>query len=419
MATAEMTAPKGEAIPIENLPPRTNMVTMPDGLMAAINKEAGVEPAAVTPAAPVVATPSATPPATPAAKAAATPAPAATPAAAATPAPPKKEGVKELREAYERAQAKVDELNASVTATTKEKAEALTKLAKAEEQFAVVQKRIAEEFEPQVKRLTEVEKRLQEREERLRIADYQASDEYHERYVRPLASARAEAEAFMGELTVATADGQERQATKADLDTVLSQPNHTQAAKLAKALFGEETYQSVLNHRMKVLSLERSRQEAVKNAHLASAEWLERTQSQQAQAQAQFRSALTASMDKMFAEHPEIFTAAEDDADAKGALDEGASFGEELLNLSPATPPEQIASKVAQAQVRVRAYPRLRQTIGRQAAEITNLKKQLAEFQRSEPDVATRTGGVQAQVHGSGKEAAMASLDAAIAAIAK
>ena len=90
-------------------------------------------------------------------------------------------------------------------------------------------------------------------------------------------------------------------ATKADLDVILAQPNHTQASRLAKALFGDETFQSVLNHRMKLLSLERSRMEAVKNAHLASAEWQQQQQAAMAQSRQQFHSSLQAAIEKLVA----------------------------------------------------------------------------------------------------------------------
>lgn len=433
-----MKAPTNTPISIDQLPPsRHGGVMQSADLMAAINEAAGVtsgdpieEVPAGAPANPSTpAAPATTPPQPstnpPKAAAGTAPPPAAAtvagkPAAPAADAgkPPKKEGIVELREAHERATRKVQELEASLTATNKEKADAFAKLATLDEKLSGYEKRVRDEFEPAMRSLTEKEKLLQAKEERIRILDYQSSDEFHERYVGPLAAARAEADEFVGQLVVADGAGAERPATSKDFDAVLVQPNPQAAARLAKQLFGEDVYQSVMTHRMKLLSLERSRAEAVKNAHLASAKWVEETQVKQAQARQGFKSSLSARVEAMLASD-EVFKVADDDAEAKAAIEEGRAFAEELLDPQHARTPEDFVELVAKGQHRIRAYPRQLQTIRRQAAEITNLKKQIDGYMRSEPTVETRNGGQPAPVYSSGKEAAMASLDAAIAAVAR
>jgi hypothetical protein len=429
MTSDDVKAPTNTPIPVEALPttPRNGGLMESEDLDAAINAAAGIMPEEKPAAAAATATPAAAPavatPATPPAKAA----PAAQPAAAqgakaatAEPAkPPKKEGIAELRDAHERATRKAQELEASLTATAKEKADAYAKIADLDTKLASYEKRIKEEFEPAVKLLSEREKQLQAKEERIRILDYQSSDEFHSKYVEPLATARAEADEFVGQLVVANAEGGERPATDKDFDAVLVQPNPQAAARLAKQLFGEDVYQSVMAHRMKLLSLERARTEAVKNAHIASAKWVEQTQVQQTQARQQFKSALTTKVEQMLASEPEVFKHADDDGEAKAALAEGQQFADALLEPPQTWTPEDFVDNVAKGRSRIIAYPKLRLTIARQAAELTNLKKQLEGYMKSEPTVETRNGGQQAAAFASGKEAAEAALDAAIMAVAR
>jgi hypothetical protein len=339
--------------------------------------------------------------AAPTAAAAPSPQPAATPTkpevGAPTPPPAVAEGAevtlkgpKALREAYERAQSRVAELETSYTATTKEKADAYTKLAELEGKAKGYEERIQKEFQPALERLTATEKKLQEREEALRIRDYTATTEWHERYVKPITEVQQEAVQFIGEL-VANVDGREVPATAEHLNFIIGAPNANEAARRAEQLFGAQPAFTgqLVSYRNKLRSLQTKQQEALKNAQLESAEWQKQQQVQQAQHQEKFISMVR---EKERAYLPETAPVG-DDAELKAALAEGTTLADRLANGAPDMTPESWADTVAQSRARIAGYSVLRKQNARLANELAELKKQLTAYQGTEPGVETRNAG--------------------------
>lgn len=365
---------------------------MPAGLLDAALAASGAKPSETPKDAPkAISEPK---PATPVAK----PAPSAKPPEA-RPEPAKVEPrvepkagdtPKSLREALERAQAKADEALSSLTASTKEKADALAKAADLEAKVAKFEERFTKEFEPQIQRLSAVEKKLQEKEERLRIRDYQSTDEYHEKYVKPIVEIQTELGELLPELRVQT-DAGEIAATQEHINHVLTAPSLNEAAKRAKETFGEYAAQQIVNLRARLVSAQRRQHEGLKNAQLEAAEWEKQSTAAQLRNQEEMRSSLMAEI-KSRLETDADFKPADDDNEAITALAKGQTEAELLLNGSPDLTPKQVLSKIADAQAKIRKAPLQALTIKRQADRIAALEAELKQYQGSEPSVEGRGG---------------------------
>lgn len=297
---------------------------------------------------------------------------------------------KQLREAYERATAKAEELERSFTATAKEKADAYAKVAELEAKNRAYEERVQKEFEPAIKRLTETEKKLQEREEALRMRDYTATPEWHERYIKPIMDVQEEAKSLLGELVVQV-EGKDVAAGAEHLNYVIGAPNAMEAHRRAEQLFGPFA-SKIVDYRTKLRALEGKRTEALSKAQLESAEWAKRQQEEQQAAQAQFKQLVQQKVQQYL---PRL---AEDDPEEANAMLEGVRFSEQLEQ--GAQDPQVWADMVARVKGTVTAEKVQALRLKRAEATIADLRKELAAFQKSEPEVATRNAGQQAAPEG-------------------
>lgn len=386
---------------------------MPNALLDAIHKEAEKSPAFVT-AAKLNEPPSDTPPTpkTPPepAKREITPAkPAATPAP--EPAKGKKDGIEAVREALERAQKRASELEGSLTATAKEKADAFTKLAELEAKASKYEQDIEKEYKPRLAKLEQTEKEIQRTREILKIKAYQETDEFHNQYVKPLADTRAEVSELLGELIVNDGDNQ-RPANVQDFDEILAAKSLNEAAQIARQKFGPDISQQVVNYRTKIRSLERSRQEAVKNAALRAEEYEKQTQEQHQRASQAFRERLLSEANKLISTD-DLLAIPDDDAELKNSLIEGQTLADRLLNGDQNLTPEQFVVEIAKGRKAIVGGKVLQTKLARANAEIATLRDQLKAYQASEPEVRARNGGSGGPVASDSQEAKKTLLAAA------
>lgn len=403
MPATETPKPAPGEIHLDSTPKKGIQTQMPDTLMAAALKAAGVDSETIeqpdhTKAppdqknAPKPAPEAKKEPSVKPAEPAKSPEPPKEP-----PKEPKLNTPKELREAYERSQkriqeaeARVRELEGSVTATSSEKAEAYKKLADLEKKAVGYEQEIEKTYKPAIEQLNRARKDLQDREEKLRIRDYTATGEWHEKYERPLATARADAELTLAEINVVDESGDPvRQATAKDFDEVLAAPSLNEAAKVAKRLFGPDVFQTVVNHRTRIQQLVRSRAEAYKNAQLESIEWEKNQRSAVEQAKLLFRQKLA---EKEAARRAE-YQPPDDDTELNEALTEAETLIESLDRFTNESTPDEISDAVANARTRIRREAVMSRKLTRAETKIKELEQQLKEYQSSEPTVETRNGG--------------------------
>lgn len=312
-------------------------------------------------------------------------------AATSTPEPSDKPGIKQLREAYEKAQERLKQLEVNSTSTAEQIKESASKLAEAASKLAAREEEIEKTYKPQVQRLSDLEKHNAKLEEQLRIKDFTSSPDWHKAYVKPIADARAEADAYMSELVVPTGEGKERQATRQDFEAVLGASNLNSAVKVAKALFGDDFAQTVINLRTKILGLERIRRAAYDSAALESEAAIKRHAEEQAQFLEKTRALYGQELARIETEEKEWLTAPDTDQELKDAMASGTRDADRIVQGDPKMTREEqvkILARVRSDTIQARAAKIL---LKRANAKVADLEKQLAGYHKSEPDLKGRT----------------------------
>lgn len=367
-------------------------MNIPDSVVDAVNREVSKnapQPTAEALPPPEPSKPAATPPA-------ANGTPPKAPEAKVEPPKPAKEPLKSdkeenlanLRKKLEAREAEFSTLQNSLTATTKEKADALQKIADAEAKVHKLAEEIEKDYKPRAERLKVVEQELQKREEVLKIKAYQETAEFHERYVKPLADAQGEVHELLSELVVNNGDGTGRPATIDDFNEILGARSLNDAHAIASNKFGPVA-PTLVNFRTRIRGLERTRSEASKKAGEMALEYEQRRQSEVLQQQQQFKGSVYAEAERLLRE---TFQVDENDPEEKEALAAAQQFADQLWNSDNETV-EQVVKKAAKARKNNIEAPVLRKRLDRLTKRNAELEEQLKQYQKSEPELKPRGGG--------------------------
>lgn len=241
---------------------------------------------------------------------------------------------------------------------------------------------------PEVSRLKEQlqarEKRLEELETEFKFTNFERSSEYKEKYEKPMQDAFRAAYAEVGELTLADANGQERQATAADF-TTLMRMNLKDAISKAKEWFGDAAPE-ILAHRRKILELNRSRTEAIEDYRKNGADRERKAQEAQSQQRERVIKLWDEENKSVAEKFPQWFKPEEGDKDPEGnkMLEDGYRMADAAFMESNLTPEQRVR---VEAMVRHRAagFGRVVHRLNKAQARITELEKELAAFRSSEP----------------------------------
>jgi len=231
------------------------------------------------------------------------------------------------------------------------------------------------EFEELQKKLTLVESRVNDYEQKLRFVDYRQSSEYIEKYEAPLNRAVSDAHKETEELEVLIPgeDGTftTRPATKADFNKIYHMPLG-EATKAAKEMFGDSA-SIVLGHRRDIKKLSDSAAGAIEEYKTKGATIEKERRTQTEAQQHQIEGAWKSANDDLVKKYPKWFSPEEGDKEGNDLLEKGYSmvdsaFGPERNKL---TVQQRIA---ADAHIRNRAA-----AFGRMAYKNKKLSEQLAE----------------------------------------
>lgn len=303
----------------------------------------------------------------------------------------KKTGIDELREAHERASARVKELEQSDSAKAKTLSEAQAREAELSKKLAEREEEIGKTFKPAMERLTAAEKRIQEQEEKLRITNYTATNEWHERYEKPLVQLTSEIDALAKELEI-NVDGVNRVATRNDLDAVLSAPTLTRASQIAKDMFGDSPVVGMLlNQRSRLRAGVQAKQEAYKNAALESENFMKQKQLSEAEAREKTRRLLLERTEQMVS----AFRPQKEQAEEYAAYEQGLQLADLAITGGDKMTPDEFITIVAKARTSIIRDSLSSKQLEKANARIQELETQLKEYQGSEPEVRTRNGGSQ------------------------
>lgn len=267
--------------------------------------------------------------------------------------------------------------------------------------------------------LASANKRLEEYENEVRLTKYERSQEYKEKWEAPYKKAVDRAYRDVGELLVTVREPnpndpdhpieRERQATKADFDSVFQQPLG-QATKLARQLFGDAA-SMVLDHRARIRELQEGAYNAVEEYRTKGLEQEKQNDALTKQQQAYIETAWQKANESMKAKGAEYFDERPDDAEgnellAKGMAHAELAFDNDALSRYPL--PQQIA---IHARVRnwAGAFPRLRRDVIQLRAQLAEAQRDIEQLRGSGPG--KPAPGVDAQPSAGSKKSLMEAFD--------
>ncbi len=249
-------------------------------------------------------------------------------------------------------------------------------------------------------KLTAAEKRAQEREDELRFANYERSEEYQSKYFKPYVEAFNTARQKITELDVVEIKredpntGEERilQAGRAaipeDFDRIAMMPDGREARKLAKQLFGED-YTIAMAHREKVMELNSSRQNALNEQRTRGAEREKAQLEQRTKAQteaAKQREQLWSAANKEFAEkHKDWFEPIEGDEIGNKMLTSDMAVTDALFGDVSHLPLEKVIKLHSEMRNRAAAAGRLEHLLKQTRKQLAEATEKLKGFEGSEP----------------------------------
>lgn len=276
---------------------------------------------------------------------------------------------KQLRERLEQLQAERDD-NAN-------------KRAAAEAKIAELEKRGLDSTAA-TEKLAALEKTNEELKGQLRIAKFEASDDFKKQYQAPFNEAAADAKNEVEQLQIVEQDDGNgnitpaRQATWKDFAEIYAMDRVTARAVIKRAFGDDATL--VMEHYDALKRLDRRQSAALEKE---KTEWSEHAKTEQAnrEKQHQFIAATYTKVSADIADKHAEFMKADDTKPEESKL---LLEGLQLVDAKPQTIENKIIHD-AQVRLRAGAYPRMRFIIDRQKTEIASLKKEIGELRDSDP----------------------------------
>lgn len=237
-------------------------------------------------------------------------------------------------------------------------------------------------------KLQEAESNLRAVQEKLRLVDFQQSEEFVKTYQKPWEEAWQKAANEVQELMVELEDGQQRPATVQDL-VALSQMKAYEARQYAKKMFGDGA-EDVLIHLRKLRDLSDAQQKALTDAKANSEAHFKKQSEQSLQERQKTATLWKDENDSWRTRFPKFFAPADGDEEGNALLAKGYDMVDKAFRTKPQNgeaplTPEERVKLHAEVRNKAAAFPRLALQLKRARGEIAALKKTLAEFEASEP----------------------------------
>ena len=312
--------------------------------------------------------------------------------------PPQPEKAKTLREAKDMAEAKFKQTSKELT-DLKAKYEALVaESSKAKDDPE--KKTLAE-------RLEAAEKRSRELDEKLRYKAYEETDEYKDKWEKPITTAYAAGRSKVAGLKVregrqvdaegnVVSEGTWRQGTPADFDRLMQFTDDESAADFAEKTFGNKASMAMY-HRERVQELNQGRMEAIsdyrKNGSEREKQFKETSEKQQKEINGQLETYWKKHQSAPIEKYPQLFKEIEGDEKGNALLQKGFRMASDAFaSFNRATDPTLSAEqreKIIEGHAALfnwaMAGPRLAHQNAALVKELKDVKAELAEFKNSEP----------------------------------
>lgn len=237
--------------------------------------------------------------------------------------------------------------------------------------------------------MTEIRRRNDELERRLRQVAYTESAEYKEKYQAPFTEALDEAYSFVKEFGVSDEAGNERPATQADFDRLLGL-QHGEALKQAKAMFGDAASE-ILARRTKLLDLQRAARRAADKYRAEGAEADKQKTAEETQRQEHRRKIWDEANREIPKRYSKYFGEIPGDDEGNALLRKGYEIVDKV---NDATLPER--DRIFHSAIvrhRAAAFGRAINVASRLAKENAELKQIIKDYEDSAPVPQAKDGG--------------------------
>lgn len=229
----------------------------------------------------------------------------------------------------------------------------------------------------------ELTKRYQETDGELRFVRYEKSQEYRDKYEKPMHKALKDAESEIGELMLTDGEGSERKATIQDFAALVDMPLQ-KAITQAKAWFGDAATE-VLAHRRKVVDLSRSAKEAIEDYKKRGSEMEKQTTEQRKKQADEMRQKWTAENQTFSTKFKDTYGKKDGDDEGNALLEKGSKLVELAYNESSGLSPEQMMRLHVVVRNKAAAFDRMEHWNKKATEKIATLEKELQEFKASVP----------------------------------
>lgn len=233
-------------------------------------------------------------------------------------------------------------------------------------------------------RLEAAEKRREELETEMRYSAYERSPEYLDKYQKPFEEAYQWGRQSVARLKVLQEDGATRPATPEDFDKIMLIPDDGDAVDVAEAMFGNKA-KIVLDHRWEMKKLDASRYRAIEDFKKQGSERHQKMTETETRQREQIGRMWGELNNEAAERFPKYFKAEEGDEDGNKLLEEGYKLADQAFSSGNGMPPEQLVRIHASIRNRAAAFTREVYRNSKLTERVSELEKQLAEYQASEP----------------------------------
>lgn len=233
-------------------------------------------------------------------------------------------------------------------------------------------------------RLEAADKRREELESEIRYSAYERSSEYQDKYQKPFEEAYQWGRQNTARLKVLQEDGASRPATPEDFDKIMLIPDDGDAVDIAETMFGNKA-KIVLDHRWEMKKLDAARYRAIENFRKQGGERQQKMTETEARQREQIGKMWGELNNEAAERFPKWFKAEDGDEDGNKLLEEGYRLTDAAFSNGNGMPPEQLVRLHASIRNRAAAFTREVYRNNKLGERVSELEKQLAEYQASEP----------------------------------
>lgn len=226
-------------------------------------------------------------------------------------------------------------------------------------------------------------KRREELEKEMQFVNYEKSEEYKEKFQKPMEEAFNTAYSEIQELVMTEENGGTRKASIGDFNRLLGL-GIQDAISQAKQWFGDAASE-VLANRRRILEMDRNRKVAIDNFRKTGGEREKEFRIKQQQESNKLQNLWSSSVKEQIEKFPQFFGPIEGDQKGNELLEKGIQIADIAFSNNPEIPIEKRIALHATIRNKAAAFDRMAYQNKSLSDRIASLEKELEQFKASEP----------------------------------